>query len=108
MHRGDSRRPAALLGFLGCAFLGLLVVAHATPAQVLFVTGSTTLDLGDSAVKARLEATGHVVTVRAASSGGLGDVTGKNLVIISSSAPAATVAATFKNTAIGVITWLLP
>jgi hypothetical protein len=78
---------------------------QADPPAVLFVTGSSTLGLGDTAIKSRLEGTGYAVEVRPATSPTLGDVTGKTLVLISSSAPATTVGTTFRDTSIPVVTW---
>jgi hypothetical protein len=78
---------------------------QADPPNLLFITDSSTLGLGDAAIKARLEASGYAVEVRPATSPTLGDVTGKTLVLISASAPAAAVGTTFRAATIPVVTW---
>jgi uncharacterized repeat protein (TIGR01451 family) len=72
---------------------------------VLFVTGSTTLNTSDAAVKARLEALNCVVTVKDAASAATADATGKALVLISSTVTPATVGTKFRTVTVPVITW---
>src|SRR5262249_39995217 len=59
-------------------------VSVTTP--VLFISGSTTLNASDNAVKARLEALGHTVVVKDGASAVTTDATNKALVVISSTA----------------------
>jgi hypothetical protein len=84
MHRRLASIAVAVLLGLATQPFGNTPL-HAVPSNVLFVTGSTTLSAADTAVKNRLEATGYVVEVRPQSSSSLGNVTGKTLVVISSS-----------------------
>jgi len=72
---------------------------------VLFVTGSTTLNASDAAVKSQLEALGHTVVVKDGSSAVTGDATGKALVIISSTVNPTSVGTKFRTVTVPVITW---
>ena len=72
---------------------------------VLFVTGSTTLNTSDTAVKARLEALGHTVVVKDGASAVTADATGKALVVISSTVAPTSVGTKFRTVTVPVITW---
>lgn len=72
---------------------------------VLFVTGSTTLNASDAAVKARLEALNHTVTVKDGASATTADATGKALVLISSTVTPTSVGTKFRTVTVPVITW---
>lgn len=100
-------RAACVVGLVATVLSGAssLRRVQADGPSVLFVTDSAALGLGDAAIKARLEATGYLVEVRPATSPTLGDVTGKTLVLVSASAPPASVAATFRDTLIPVVSW---
>jgi len=78
-------------------------VSVTTP--VLFVTGSTTLNASDTAVKARLEALGHTVVVKDGATAVTADATGKALVVISSTVTPTSVGTKFRTVAVPVITW---
>lgn len=72
---------------------------------VLFVTGSTTLNASDVAVKARLEALNHTVTVKDGASAIAADATGKAMVLISSTVTPTSVGTKFRTVTVPVITW---
>lgn len=72
---------------------------------VLFVTGSTTLNASDAAVKVRLEALNSVVTVKDAASSVTADANGKSLVVISSTVTPTAVGTKFRTVAVPVIAW---
>ena len=72
---------------------------------VLFVTGSTTLNASDAAVKARLEALNHTVTVKDGTTATTADATGQALVLISSSVTPTSVGTKFRTVTVPVITW---
>ena len=78
-------------------------VSVTTP--VLFVTGSTTLNASDTAVKSRLEALGHTVVVKDGASAVTADATGKALVVISSTVTPTSVGTKFRTVTVPVITW---
>lgn len=73
--------------------------------QVLFVVGNATLNSGDSAVKTHLESLGFVVTIKAATSSTTADASGKNLVIISSTALSTDSNTKYRDIAVPVLTW---
>ncbi|MEK6281680.1 MAG: Ig-like domain-containing protein [Acidobacteriota bacterium] len=74
-------------------------------SPVLFVTGSTTLNSTDTAVKTRLEVLNHTVTVKSAASAVTADATGKALVVISSTVTPTSVGTKFRTVAVPVLTW---
>lgn len=74
-------------------------------SPVLFVAGSTTLNSTETAVKTRLEALFHTVTVKSAAAAVTADATGKTLVIISSTVTPTTVGTKFRTVAVPVLTW---
>jgi len=80
------------------------------PADVLFppallVTGSSVLNAGDQAVKARLESLGFAVTARAAVASVARDARGKALVAISSTVSVPAVNTKFRASIAPVLTW---
>jgi uncharacterized repeat protein (TIGR01451 family) len=74
-------------------------------SPALFVTGSTTLNSSDSALKARLEALNYVVTVKDGSSAATADATGKAVVVISSTVSPNSVGTKFRTVTVPVVTW---
>lgn len=80
------------------------VVATVT-SQVLFVTGSTTLNSSDTAVKTRLEALGSTVTVKDAASATTADANGKALVVISSTVSPTSLGTKFRTVTVPVVIW---
>ena len=78
-------------------------VSVSSPA--LFVTASTTLNSSDAAIKARLEALGYVVTVKAGSAATTADATGKAVVVISSTVTPTSVGTKFRIVAVPVVLW---
>ena len=74
-------------------------------SPVLFVTGSTTLNSSDAAVKARLEALSSTVTVKDAASAATADANGKALVVISSTVNPTTLGTKFRTVAVPVLIW---
>jgi uncharacterized repeat protein (TIGR01451 family) len=74
-------------------------------SPVLLVAGSTTLNTSDAAVKTRLEALNHIVTVKDAASVTATDANGKALVVISSTVTPATLGTKLRTVAVPVITW---
>jgi hypothetical protein len=72
---------------------------------VLFVVGSTTLNAGDAAVKARLESSGFTVTVKDGVAATAADATGKGIVIISSTVNSTDVNTKFRDVKVPVVTW---
>jgi RHS repeat-associated protein len=79
----------------------LLVTAE--PTQALFVVGSTTLNAGDAALKARLEGMGLTVTVKDAPSAVTADAIGKVLVLISGTVVSGDVGVKFRDVTVPVI-----
>jgi uncharacterized repeat protein (TIGR01451 family) len=79
------------------------VVSVKTP--VLFVTGSTSLNTSDTAVKTRLEALFSTVTVKDADSSTTADANGKSLVVISSTVTPTALGTKFRTVAVPVIIW---
>jgi hypothetical protein len=77
----------------------------AVTSPVLFVVGSTTLNTGDVAVKARLEALNHTVVLKDGASATVADATGKALVVISSTVTPTSVGTKFRTVTVPVITW---
>ncbi|MEK6335595.1 MAG: Ig-like domain-containing protein, partial [Acidobacteriota bacterium] len=80
------------------------VVATVT-SPVLFVTGSTTLNSSDTAVKTRLEALGSAVTVKDAASATTADANGKALVVISSTVSPTSLGTKFRTVTVPVVIW---
>jgi uncharacterized repeat protein (TIGR01451 family) len=80
------------------------VVATVT-SPVLFVTGSTTLNSSDTAVKTRLEALGSTVTVKDAASATTADANGKALVVISSTVSPTSLGTKFRTVTVPVVIW---
>jgi hypothetical protein len=78
-------------------------ISVASPA--LLVTASTTLNTSDAAIKARLEALGYVVTVKAGSTTTTADATGKAVVVISSTVTPTSVGTKFRTVAVPVVLW---
>ena len=87
----------------GTISVGNVTISVTSPA--LFVTGSTTLTTSDAAVKARLEALGHVVTVKDGTTVTTADATGKALVVISSTVNPTSVNTKFRTVTVPVLTW---
>jgi hypothetical protein len=77
--------------------------------NALLVTNSTTLGVGDNAVRTRLQNLGYTVTVKAAGTNNNAvqstDANGKTVVLISSSVTTNNVLAKFRHVAVPVITW---
>ncbi|MEO1449857.1 MAG: T9SS type A sorting domain-containing protein, partial [Bacteroidota bacterium] len=73
--------------------------------EVLFVVGGTPLNPGDAAVRTRLEAQGHIVTLVADDTLAGGDENGKRLIVVSSTVNSGLVGNLFTSTAIPLITW---
>ena len=74
-------------------------------SPVLLVANSTTLNSTELAVKARLEALYHTVTVKSAASAVTADATGKALVVISSTVTPSAVGTKFRTVTVPVLTW---
>jgi hypothetical protein len=74
-------------------------------APVLLVTGSTTLNPSDSAIKTRLENLGYTVTVKDGASSATADATGKAVVVISSTVTPASVGTKFRTVTVPVVLW---
>jgi hypothetical protein len=77
------------------------VIVRPLPA-VLLVTGSATLTAADAAIRSRLESLGYVVVVRTGAAATASDATGKAVVVISSTASAASVGTKFRNLTVPV------
>jgi Bacterial Ig domain len=73
--------------------------------SALFVTGSTTLNSAETAVKTRLQNSGYVVTVKDARSSVSGDATGRTVVVISSTATSNNLSTKFTNVVVPVVIW---
>ena len=77
--------------------------------NALLITNSTTLGVGDNAVRTRLQNLGYTVTVKAAGTNNSAvqstDANGKTVVLISSTVTANNVLAKFRHVAVPVITW---
>ena len=73
--------------------------------SALFVTGSTTLNSAETAVKTRLQNLGYVVTVKDAKSSVTGDATGKTVVVISSTSTSNNLGTKFTNVTAPVVIW---
>jgi hypothetical protein len=73
--------------------------------SALLVVGSTTLSSADSAVKARLEGLGYLVTVKTGSAVTSADATGMSVVVISATVVASDVNTKFTNVAVPVVDW---
>ncbi len=78
--------------------------------NVLLVTGSSTLNTSETAIKSRIETLGFTVTVKAAGSNqnsavNTVDAMGKAAVVISSTVTPANVLAKFRNVAVPVFLW---
>jgi hypothetical protein len=77
--------------------------------NALLITNSTTLGVGDNAVRTRLQNLGYTVTVKAAGTNNNAvqstDANGKTVVLISSTVTANNVLAKFRHVAVPVITW---
>jgi uncharacterized repeat protein (TIGR01451 family) len=73
--------------------------------SALFVTGSTTLNSAETAVKTRLQNLGYVVTVKDAKSSVSGDATGRTVVVISSTATSNNLSTKFTNVTVPVVIW---
>lgn len=81
-----------------------VTVSPATTGNpVLMIINGTTPAGGDAAVKARLEALGHTVTVKSAKADSVADATGKALVLISSTVTSSDVGATYASVAVPVM-----
>ena len=74
-------------------------------APALLVTGSTTLNSSDSAVKSRLEAMNYVVTVKDGASAASTDANGKAVVVISSTVTPTSVGTKFRTVTVPVVLW---
>jgi uncharacterized repeat protein (TIGR01451 family) len=73
--------------------------------SALFVTGSTTLNTAEMAVKTRLQNLGYVVTVKDAKSSVAGDASGKTVVVISSTSTSNNLGSKFTNVTVPVVIW---
>ncbi len=72
---------------------------------MLFVVGNPVLNVGDAAVKSRLEASGYIVTVVDDGASSTSNAEGKDLVVVSSTCTSTSVNKKFKDVAVPVITW---
>lgn len=79
----------------------------ATPAPegILFVVGNTNLNVGDRAVRDRLQANGHTLIIVDDNAVNTADATGKELVIISSTSNANYVGPKFRDVSVPVMLW---
>jgi len=82
-----------------------ITVSNPVTLSVLFVVGNLTLNSGDAAVKAKLEAMGFTVTVVSDAAATSADATGKTLVVISSTIISSNVNTKFTNVNVPVLTW---
>jgi glucose/arabinose dehydrogenase len=73
--------------------------------HALFVVGSATLNSGDAAASARLEALGYAVTVKTGPASATADANEKGLVVLSSTVNSADVGDKFRTTLVPVVTW---
>jgi hypothetical protein len=73
--------------------------------KALMVVGSTTLNVGDAAVKSRLEALGYTVTLKTGPASLATDATGKDLVLITSTINSTDVNTKFRDVSAPVIVW---
>ena len=73
--------------------------------KALMVVGSTTLNVGDAAVKYNLERMGYAVSLKTGVAALTADATGKDLVLISSTVTATDVNTKFRTITAPVITW---
>jgi hypothetical protein len=80
-------------------------VSAALSGSVLFVTGSTSLNAADTAVRNRLSGLGFSVQVKSASSTTSGDAAGKALVVVSSTVSPTNVGTKFRDVTVPVVTW---
>ncbi|HYE97585.1 MAG TPA: fibronectin type III domain-containing protein, partial [Planctomycetota bacterium] len=89
------------------AYAGPVSATPAPPSAVraLFVVGNTTLGAGDAAVRARLQAMGYTVTVKAASAATTADAGGKAVVLVSSTVTASAVGTKYRSVAVPVVVW---
>jgi subtilisin family serine protease len=71
--------------------------------NALLVVGNTSLNYGDSALRARLESLGYNVTVRGDAASASSDATGRDVVVISGSVSPGSVSTKFNNVAVPVI-----
>lgn len=74
-------------------------------SKVLFVVGSTTLNVGDAAVKAHLDSMGYDVTPKTAIDATNADANGMDLVMISSTPNSKDTGVDFRDIAVPVLTW---
>lgn len=74
-------------------------------APVLLVTGSTTLNASDGAIRDYLQSVGHSVTIRDGVAATPNDAAGKSLVIISSTVSATDVNIKYRDVPVPVLTW---
>ena len=88
-----------------CTLLLLLMITAVHAENVLLVVGSPTLSPGDTALRNRLQALGHTVTVVEDNLATAGSATGMALIVISESAETATgIGTVFTNVAVPLIT----
>ncbi len=81
------------------------VGALAATGDVLFVVGCTPLDRGDAAMRARIEANGLSVVVKRDGAVRAADADGKKLIVVSSSVAPRVMGASFRTTAVPLLTW---
>jgi uncharacterized repeat protein (TIGR01451 family) len=87
------------------------VTGTSTPINItvlpsaLFVSGSTTLNSSETALKNRLQTLGYVVTVKDAKLSVSADATGKTVVVVSSTAAANNLGTKFTNITVPVVIW---
>jgi Subtilase family len=73
--------------------------------KALMVVGSTTLNVGDAAVKSNLERMGYVVSLKSGVASLAADAMGKDLVLISSTTSSTDVNTKFRSVSVPVIVW---
>jgi hypothetical protein len=73
--------------------------------SALFVTGSTTLNTSETAIKTRLQNLGYSVTVKDAKSSVTADATGRKVVVISSTVAPNNLGTKFRTVTVPVVIW---
>lgn len=104
----DRRSVEVSAGHFAVAAAGVELAARPLPkppAPVLLVVGSVPLSPGDAAVKARLEALGHAVTIKPDDAVAEADAPARGVVILSSTINSVKVDVTFRSVPVPVMTW---
>jgi hypothetical protein len=83
------------------SFLGVSVISGNRNA--LLVVGSTTLGVGDAAIRDRLQGLGYTLTIKTASAAVTGDATGKVFVLVTSTGSSSATSTKFRNVPVPVI-----